>query len=189
MAKGTIIFIFILSIFASLLAGINIGKKIEKMQLASSITPTVIPITPTFTIFPTTTPVVSPNARVTTKSATGKSTYRNRTCGFEFSYPGSYLSQKSVNEQATIFTDPDDPNTAIAATCATEIPKPPLPPEKIETITLDDVSVTLYHDSNAKDGSPRDEVIVKHPTNGKEIIIAGFGPTFQSALSSFKFIK
>lgn len=188
MVKSTIIFIFFLSILASLLAGINIGKKIERFQ--SKVTPTssVIPVTLTPKTLPTITPVASPSAD-TTDRPTSKSTYRNRTCGFEFSYPGSYISQKSTNEQSVIFTDPNDPSSAIASTCATEIPKPPLPPEKIETITLDSLEATLYHDKSAKDGSLRDEVIVKHPTNGKEIIIAGFGSAFQSALSSFKFIK
>ena len=190
MAKGTVIFLFVLAIFAALLLGINIGKNIGKNQSGLSAAPVVTTL-PSLTpaLIPTIISTSAPSVYPTSKATSGKSTYRNETCGFEFSYPGSYLSPKSVNGQSTIVTDPDNPSNTIAATCAAEIPKPPLPPEKIETITLDGVETTLYHDTSSKDGSPRDEVMAKHPTNEKEIIIAGFGPTFQSVLTYFKFIR
>ena len=98
------------------------------------------------------------------------------------------MDQKSRNNSSTIITDPDNPEAAIVTTCQSEIPKPPLPPEKIEDIVLDGVPARLYHDSSSKDGSPRDEVIVTHPVLNHEIIIAGFGPAFDQAVSSFKFL-
>ncbi|MBI4990687.1 hypothetical protein HZB96_01175 [Candidatus Gottesmanbacteria bacterium] len=98
------------------------------------------------------------------------------------------MRQKTENAQSVIFTDPDDPNAAIATTCAESIPRPPVTSDKIEAISLGGVAATLYHDKN-QDGTPRDEIIVKNPNNGLEIIIAGTGVTFQKALSSFKFVQ
>lgn len=190
MAKGTIVSLFILALVATLLFGINIGKKISSNQnMPSEPTinvqrPTTIP-TPTLTLSPTITSTSSSQISGS-KSLT---TYSDKTCGFSFSYPGSFIKQQTVNEKSIIISDPNDENQAIAATCAQEIPKPPLPDNKIEQIILDKVTAALYHDTNAKDGTPRDEVIVRHPTNNMEIIIAGFGSLFQQAISSFRFIR
>ncbi len=186
MAKGTLIFLFILAILAAFLIGINVGKNISKQQFSNeaieqlsnqpSPSPTLI-LTPT---------IASPSATRTPKT-TGTSTFTDRTCGFSFSYPGSFLRQETENAQSIIFTDPDDPNAAIATTCTASIPRPPVSSDKIEAITLGGVGAILYHDQN-KDGTPRDEVIVKNPNNDMEIIIAGYGDTFQKALTSFKFL-
>lgn len=194
MAKGTIILLFALGILASLLLGVNIGKRLERsfskqsFDFAQDKQPTTIPTAPPI---PTVTVVLleaSPSAATTVPATKGTSTFTDRTCGFTFSYPGSYLRQKTVNEQSVIFTDPNNPQSIIATTCASSIPRPPVEPSKIEAIILDNEAVTLFHDQNP-DGTPRDEVIARHPTNGMEIIIAGYGPSFQNALSSFKFIK
>lgn len=195
MAKGTTIFLFFLTIVATLLFGINIGKKLGKSESLSNLQP------PTSNLQPTISPTLTPKPTITlapaietSPSATviprvkGISTYTDQTCGFTFSYPGSFIRQKTVNSQSVIFTDPDNPNIAIATTCAKTIPRPPVSAEKIEAISLDGVAAMLYHDQNS-DGTPRDEVIIKHPGNEMEIIIAGYGPIFQSALASFKFIK
>ena len=184
MAKGTLFTLIFLTIIATFLLGINIGKKLSISQ------PVIQTPSPTITQVPSPTLTLIPTIAITTgaKKTTSRSTYTDKTCGFSFSYPGSYLRQKSVNEQSIILTDPSDPDAAIAATCADTIPKPPLSPEKIERVTIDGVSATLYHDQDAN-GRPRDEMIVKHPKNGKELILAGFGPTFQEALSSFRFVQ
>lgn len=196
MAKGTIIFLFILALVATLLFGINLGKKLGNNQLQTvnypaspagrqQPTPSLSPTpSPTLIILPAKS--ASPSAVMKKNSAT--TTYTDTTCGFSFTYSGSYIKQKSTNQQATILTDPNDPTSTIAATCAATIPRPPVSSDKIEAITLDKVAATLYHDQDAKDGSPRDEVIVKHPKTGLEIILAGFGANFQQALTSFKFI-
>ena len=195
MAKGTIVFIFFLAVLASLLFGINLGKQLGKSEVASTvisptgnIKPTLLP---SFTPPPSPTPIVSittsPNT-IPSSRKSGTTTFSDKTCGFEFSYPGSFIRQKTVNSQSVIFTDPDNPNITIAAACATSIPRPPVSSEKIEPITLGGVAAMLYHDQNS-DGTPRDEIIAKHPTRELEIIIAGYGATFQSALSSFRFIQ
>ena len=189
MAKGTIKLFFSISIFATILFGINLGKKLVSNQLPTTNyqLPTSIlspSPTPTIYIFPT----ISSSPSRTIKKSTGITTYTDGTCGFSFSYPGSFIKQKSTNQQATIITDPDDPQAAIAATCAASIPRPPVTSDKIEAITMDKVAATLYHDQNS-DGTPRDEVIVKHPTSGMEIILAGYGSTFQQVLTTFKFVR
>lgn len=183
MARGTVIFLFILAIIATLLFGINLGKKLGVSQSTIVITPSPAP---TITLTATPTLIATPSAVI---KKTGITTYTDSSCGFSFSYPGSFIAQKSVNGQTTILTDPDDSSQTLAATCAASIPRPPVSSDKIEAIMLDKVPATLYHDQNAQDGSPRDEIIVKHPTNGMEIILAGYGETFQQALTSFKFIQ
>ena len=77
---------------------------------------------------------------------------------------------------------------AIALACAEKIPIPPVKAENIESIIVDGQPATLYHDTNS-DSSPRDEVIVKHPSRDEEVIIAGYGNNFQQALASFKFVE
>ncbi|MBM3284134.1 hypothetical protein FJY90_07920 [Candidatus Gottesmanbacteria bacterium] len=193
MAKGTTIFILILAVLASLLFGINIGKKLGKSEIASvnqatinnqQLTITPIPsLTITSILTLSSTPTATSSGKIS-----GITTYTDKSCGFSFSYPGSFIRQKTVNSQSVIFTDPDNPNLAIAAACAASIPRPPVASEKIESLILDGVAGILYHDQNP-DGSPRDEVIVKHPDKELEIIIAGYGDSFTSALTSFKFTQ
>lgn len=183
MAKGTLFFLLILLLLATLLFGINLGKKLGVSQ--STIIPTP---NPTATVIPTVTPTLTATPSAAMKKTTGITTFSDKSCGFSFSYPGSFIKQKSTNQQTTILTDPNDTSATIAATCAASIPRPPVSSDKIESITVNGVNGLLYHDQNS-DGSPRDEVIVKHPTTGMEIIIAGYGENFQQALSSFKFVQ
>jgi hypothetical protein len=196
MAKGTAVFIILLSFIAVFLLGINLGRNTEKSIQTSIPQPSIInyqlSASPTYQPAPTINqnPVdISTPSGTKVQTNNGISTYTDKTCGFSFSYPGSYMKQQTVNQQSVIFTDPNDPNSGIAATCASEIPRPPLPSDKIEAIIMDKIPANLYHDQNSKDGSPRDEIIVRHPINNMEIIIAGYGQTFQKAISSFRFIQ
>jgi hypothetical protein len=197
MSKGTIILCFTLAIVAALLLGINLGKNIDISPIATSPTvsyqPTKIIKPPTLTPINTLSPSIPVSASATiflspTLKQISYTTYTNSICGFSFSYPGSFIQQKTTNEQSIIYTDPDNSKDAIAATCASSIPKPLVSADKTESILLGGRSATLYHDQNP-DGSPRDEVIVKNPNNGLEIILAGYGSTFFTALTSFKFVQ
>jgi hypothetical protein len=138
---------------------------------------------------PTTNPSTSLRTSLQPTTKAGLSTFTDKTCGFSFSYPGGYLSSNTTNGQSTILTNPNNANESIVTACEAEIPKPPLTPDKLEEITIDGLPTFLYHDSSSKDGTPRDEIIVKHPTNGKEIIVAGYGQAFNATIASFKFIK
>lgn len=186
MAKGTITFLVILALVATLLLGINVGKKLGISQRTNNKEQITITVTPSPSITITPTQTATPSAVM--KKSTSITTYTDASCGFSFSYPGSFIKQKSTNQQTTILTDPDDSSATIAATCAASIPRPPVSSDKIEAITINGVNALLYHDQNS-DGSPRDEVIAKHPVTGMEIIIAGYGENFQQALSSFKFTQ
>lgn len=192
MAKSTLVLFFILAVIVTLLIGINIGKKLGGPQLNANlqITPTAIyisaasrPPTPTREFLPQTESSPSP----VSKLSLAQVTYTDNRCAFSFSYPGNFLKSLTNNDLSVIFTHPDDPNIALAATCSEKIPLPPVRTEDQETISLDGQTAILYHDKYP-DGSPRDEVIVKHPANDWEIIIAGYGATFQNSLKSFKFL-
>ncbi|OGG06308.1 hypothetical protein A3D05_01365 [Candidatus Gottesmanbacteria bacterium RIFCSPHIGHO2_02_FULL_40_24] len=198
MPKQTLAVILALTAVAALLIGINIGKKLGVSQYLSQTAPTPAPLSdineiPSPTVnFPT--PVTESIIDELTYEQdrdikSGSSSYTDKSCGFTLTYTGSYLEQNSQNGKSTIITNPDNPQETIITACQDEIPKPPLPPEKIENITLDGVLARLYHDTSSKDGSPRDEVIVTHPTLFHEIIIAGYGRTFNEAVTSFKFIR
>ncbi len=194
MAKGTVIFLFILSAIAFLLLGFNWGKTFNP-NYSIPISPTTN--NPQLTTYPTLSPtpqqpveeILPTIATESSKTTLSKSTFTDKKCGFSFSYPGNYLKQKSVNGESSIFTNPDDEAEIIASACAQTLPRPPLSTDKIANIKIGGVMGKIYHDQNAKDGAPRDEVFVTHPTNSMEIIIAGYGKTYQAALVSFKFIK
>jgi hypothetical protein len=204
MARATAVFIILLTIIATLLFGINLGKIIKSYENKTKNLPTpTIELSPTATLHtptpdfsptPSSTPSATPKVRRTptptskpVSSVKGITTYRNETCGFSFSYPGSYIKQNQVNEKSIILVDEKDPQNAIITTCAKDIPTPDVAEDEIETVVLDGEKALLYHDKTP-DGAPRDDVIVKHPSQDFEIIIAGYGDIFQEILSSFKFI-
>ncbi|MBI3955320.1 hypothetical protein HY338_02655 [Candidatus Gottesmanbacteria bacterium] len=192
MAKGTIFLIFFLSIVAVFLVGINLGKKIgiTQSKISTNLSPTsmiTLPLSPSPTVILSPT-IVSTISSALTPISSAKVIFTDKTCGVSFSYPGNFIRQQTTNEKSIIFTNPDDDKISIAVACAEKIPVPPVKAEKIESIIVDSQPATLYHDINS-DNSPRDEVIVKHPYRSEEVIVAGYGTTFQNALSSFKFIQ
>lgn len=181
MPKRAIALLVFLTIIATLLVGINIGKKLNLSQgsrLAGQTASSPSPF-----ISPTLTPAVA------TSLQEGISLYRDVNCGYEFKYQGSYKQYTNDGYNSIQISDPEGSLPDLVATCQAEIPKPPLAPEKIAAIVLDGVPTNLYHDASQKDGSPRDEIIVKHPLKNLEIIIAGFGEYFNEATNSFKFIR
>lgn len=163
MHNKTLLVLSLLSVIAALLIGINIGKKLSVSQYLSQFAPNPTP-------FASPQPTGGGGSPTPISVKSGKTTVKDESCGFTISY---------VN----------DPSNPVITTCQQDIPKPPLTPDKIEDITLDGVPAKLYHDASSKDGSPRDEVIVKHPTLNHEIILAGFGPSFNEAVASFKFLR
>lgn len=185
MAKGTVIFLGILALIAVLLFGINLGKKIGNPNLSQNpgVMPSVQPteMLPSPTVF-----IPSPTEQVS-YSGQAITTFSDNTCGYSFSYPGSFIRQKTANERSVVYLDQSHPQVSIAATCAPALPRPSLGPDRQENVTLGGVSGILYHDVDPR-GIPREEIIVKHPVNGMEIIIAGSGEIFQTVRSSFKFI-
>lgn len=179
MARNTIIFVFVLTIIAVLLTGINIGRKLNNgtaaqpspsnFELQTSPGNIVAPI-------PTTEPTPTPVPQ----------TYHMEDCAVSFMYDPEFTIQTA--SQGARLTDITTSKT-INVACTDEIPKPPLPKDKIETITVGGVKTKLYHDASAKDGEPIDVVIVKHPSQKLEIGFFGIGNEFSKLLDSVKFLE
>jgi len=169
MHRNTYLLVIVLAVFAALLIGVNIGKRLQKQPSAS---PSVQTPTPT--------------QGVTTQ------TYINTFCGFSLDYPTSFTILENASGSA-ILNNAADKTQSITLTCQKSIPKPALSADKIETLTIPattgaSVSAKLYHDSSAKDGTPIDAVIFKHPTNGMDSFVAGYGSAFDAAIKTLQIL-
>lgn len=177
---AVLIFILILGVVLGIaIFQIRQGPKEKTINLPTptvSLTPTPSPIVPTATS--TATPTASPRI-------VGVSAYENRGCKFAINYPGVWQLVESVGGARI-----ENPTTGeeIKIACQPDIPRIPLPPEKIENINLDGVAAKLYHDASAKDGSPLDVVIGDVPGSGNDFYLAGFGAIFNDILTSFHWI-
>ncbi|KKS95873.1 MAG: hypothetical protein UV73_C0013G0018 [Candidatus Gottesmanbacteria bacterium GW2011_GWA2_43_14] len=192
MPKNTLFLIIFLSVVATLLLGINIGKQMGVRQfLAQNQEPLPSPqiSLPTLTETPPPSPTQTFTENDKIEIGLSQSVFTDRACGFSLAFTSTYLKQQTINGTSTIITEADNPESGIVATCQEEIPRPPLIAEKVEDIVLDGVPTKLYHDASSKDGTPRDEVIVRHPTKSWDIIVAGYGPTFDEAVVNFKFLR
>lgn len=161
MHRNTFLLVSILAVVAALLVGVNIGR---------SFSPS-IPATPS----PTESPAPTPKPL---------SIYTNKACGVSFTIPEGYtLSPAGSASMSAIFvgSGSDKPITFV---CQSEIPRVPLSPEKIETVSVGSVSAKLYHDTDAKEGNPIDKLIFTHPKNGLDIFLAGLGKGFQTLIST-----
>lgn len=107
-------------------------------------------------------------------------------CGVTFDYPVDMTLNESTN--AARLTKLGS-NETIDVACGQNLPKPPLPKDKIETATVAGQLATVYHDKLTKDGSPIDVVILTQPTKKLEIALFGFGETFIKLLKSVRFIQ
>jgi len=151
-----------LALIAMFLFGLNIGRFIPRST-------SLIPATPTPT------PVATAESR----------TYTISGCGVSFSYTNNQtLTEASM--AATLTTEGISNKIAIA--CAPEIPRPPLPPAKIEDTEVAGIKTKLYHDAAAKDGTPIDAIIIDHPKNPKlDVGFFGFGEEFKKLLNTVSF--
>lgn len=169
MHRNTYLLVSFLAICAALLVGFNFGKRFQ---------PSIGTGSPTPALTPTPTP--------------GVTTYTDAYCGFSLQYPAGYTVLENASGSA-ILNNATDKTQSITLTCQTEIPRPPLPANKIETIALPTttgatVSAKLYHDSSAKDGTPIDAVIFRHPTNTMDGFVAGYGEAFNAAIKTIQII-
>lgn len=170
MHRNTLLFISFLAVVAALLFGFNLGRR----WYAPSPTPTPLPTS-------------SPQVKAPTKLLT----YINSICGISFQYPDTLTKLEATS--GAMFVDSQNASNSVALACQAEIPRPPLAPEKVETVTLEatsgaSISAKLYHDASSKDGSPIDELIFTHPKTGLDVFIAGFGATFKQILNSLKIL-
>lgn len=153
MHRNTYLLILLLTILACLVVGVNLGKKIAK-------TPDTLEPTPIISTIPT----VIPTPKITL--------YTNSYCGVTISYPDTYTLSESSNAGVSFTTQSGND---VALTCQKDIPRPALPTEKVQTLSVASISAKLYHDASPKDGTPIDIIIFRHPTNGMDIYLAGLG--------------
>ena len=168
MHRNTYLLVIVLAVCAALLIGVNIGKRMTKQ--------TTPPSLPT----PTSTPGVMAQ------------TYMDTYCGFSLDYPASYSVLENASGSA-ILNNAVDKTQSITLTCQKAIPRPALAADKIETLTITttsgaSISAKLYHDSSAKDGTLIDEVIFRHPTNGMDGFVAGYGEAFNAAIKTLQIL-
>lgn len=169
MPRNTFLVVTILAVFAALVVGVNIGKRISNQSIV------VVP-SPTTTITPSPTPLPQ------------TITYTSPACSVSFDYTATFIKQEATASAGIIFIDPQNINSVMIFTCQKDIPRPPLSPDKIETIAIGSASAKLYHDINAKDGAPIDKLIFRHPKTGLDVFLGGLGTSFQQAIASLKIL-
>lgn len=170
MARNTFVLVSALAVVAALILGVNIGRKINKPSdtlITAQSTPTLAPI-----VQPT--PILE--------------LYENKYCGVSFNYPNNLNLLESASGSA-VFTSPDKPEDSFLLTCQNEIPRPALTDDKIEVLVIASTSARLYHDASAKDGTPLDKLIFRHPTKRLDVLISGFSATFQDIIQSLTILE
>ena len=166
MHRNTYLLVTLLAVFAALLVGVNVGKKLGVQPGA---------------VLPTPTASVNPPVSPTPKLAL----YSDPYCGISLNYPDSFTKLASATGGAML-VDTANTKNSIAVACQEDIPRPALGPESIETVRIGTISGVLYHDTSLKDGTPIDSLIFTHPGNKKDVYIAGLGPMFQQILTTLQ---
>lgn len=110
-------------------------------------------------------------------------TYTNTTYGYALKYPADWQLKES--QDGTSFTKEE---ASIVVIIQPDIPRVPLPDDKIEQVMLDGVPATLYHDHSLKDGAAVDKVITDWPESDNDIYLAGYGEVFDTMVLTFKIV-
>lgn len=171
MHRNTYLLVIVLAIFAALVVGVNIGKRVADPA--------------------PTQPVPSPSVTVLATPSASPNTYKNPVCGISLTYPSTLNLMDSASGSA-LFIDKEQTSQSVVITCQKDIPRPALSASNIESLTISNesgsasVSAKLYHDASAKDSTPIDELIFRHPKTGLDVYIAGFGETFNALISTVK---
>lgn len=170
MHRNTLLLTASLAVIAALVVGINIGRSVSTNPLP----------TPT----PTATAAPSP---ITVR------TYTSAKCGISLSYPSNLEVQESTTS-ATAFIDAEKMDQSVLLVCQPDIPRVPLTADKIESMTIRSettaatIAAKLYHDTNAKDGTPIDKLIFTNAKKGVDVFLGGYGSLFQQIISSLKLL-
>lgn len=186
MHRNTYALIIALAIIAALVTGVNIGRRTQTATLipapsVETTTPTAPPIVENVPEGPATpSSVASASPTVANSAISGYGTYKNTQCGVSLSYDSTLFGFQEISSRSAQLTNKKSPSDMIVLACEKEIPRPALPPEKIQAITIGQAKATLYHTSSAKDGTPVDAVIFTHPTKKMDIMLAGLGTSFQT---------
>ncbi len=172
MHRNTYLLVTVLAVFAALVIGVNVGRGIS-----GSPKPTPTPVTNKPTLVPTPEPAQ----------------YNSAYCGIAFEHPSFFTKLESTTGSAVLVNTQAEKDSIIV-TCQAEIPRPPLPANKIETMVISSettgatVAAKVYHDASPKDGTPIDLLIFLHPKTRMDVYIAGFGETFTQVLKTVKLL-
>lgn len=183
MAKATLALLFVLSLVATLLLGINIGKKMEKLQSMPipSPTPQNLQISPPSV---STTPPITPNNVTTSGNLT---TYTSYNCFYKATYPNSWRHVE-LDAKSVAFENPSSTESGrVAILCAQSVPTPSVPVDKIANYSIGSISAKLYHNFSS-DSTPLEEIIAPIPGKNMNIFIAGSGSVFSSIVKSIQFL-
>ncbi len=177
MHRNTYVVILFLAAFAALVVGVNVGKRLNQSA----------PQAPT-AASTSTTPTPS-KAAPTEKIAILES----EACGVSLVYPTTLTLMEGASGSALLM-DEKEATRSVAIACQADIPRPPLVPERIETMMIRStsgtasVSAKLYHNVSPKDGTLLDELIFTQPRTGKDVYVAGYGDVFDAIIKTVKLL-
>lgn len=168
MHKNTLLLASLLAVIASLLVGFNAGRNMAQ----------------------TSEPQPSPTAQMQPRPTLGY--LSGSTCGLTYRFPNTLTPMES-STSGIVLANVTTPETSIVMVCQEEVPRMPLAPNLMESVTISaatgsaSASAVLYHDVSAADGSPLDKLIFVHPTTGLDVFIAGYGATYNEFIRSLRF--
>jgi hypothetical protein len=168
MHRNTYALVVVLAIFAALVVGVQIGRRLSFGKQSQIIPPPI----------PSPTPLPTPVPQ----------TYTNALCGFSFQYP-THLTLLEAASGSAVLIDSKNTGNSIAVACQTRIPRPALTPDKVDEVKIGSISGYLYHDANAKDGTLIDKLIFTNPNKHMDIFIAGNGSGFNSIVQSLLILE
>ncbi len=185
--RNTFIVFLALAIIATLLLGINIGRKITSLSSAQPtvLSQTAATATPIATAQPTASANASPSA--TLGPEVKLQPYRNAGCGYSVDYPASWQFEE-FDIFGTNLVNSANPSEKITIVCASDL-QPPTDSSPTREILLSAVPAVYFADQKAADNTVADAVFAPIPDTDKTIVIAGKGTVFNTALASFQFTQ
>jgi len=194
--KNTYYLILFLSVFAALLIGLNIGKRMQNQKTENNaiiapaqITDTPTPSAITSSVFQTGTGSAELKNATSSSGVKKEKIYTNTACGISLSYPETVTTEDSSTEtQGTIFTNKSNPTDMVVLTCQKDIPRPPLSVQNIEDTMIGNVPAKLYHETSQKDGTKMDALIFTHPKTKLDVLIGGYGSVFDAIIQTIKIL-
>jgi len=168
MSRNTFILIAFLSIFAALVVGVNIGRKVSGNPIPSENQAQEVKQQTN----PTITPIPTPKTLQ----------YINKRCGLSFQYPSSLYATEIPNGDQ--FINPDNPNKYFTIMCQKTIERPQVDELLIEKLEVGTVSAYLYHDIAKEDNSPLEKLIFRNPKNKLEIYLGGDKDMFEEIVKT-----
>jgi len=179
MHRNTAITISFLAIIATLLIGLNLGRKLSGENLSAS---PQIALNPSPVLA---SPYISNASPATNVAGTTSKTYLHHGCGISFEHPADFTIVEATN--AARLTAPNNENK-IDLVCDTSLAAPPVTPEKTEIASIAGQMVTIYHDQQVADTTPVDVVILTNTRMNLDIAIMGFGEVFNNLLKTVKIL-